>query len=582
MLHLTTALCNLSLSLPHTTSFLESFEATESPNYINVIKYGDSPHFDELISVLKRPKIILDTSSLSLNDSTMPELDYLNLPRYENNNSTLKLFFNHIFSTIILIDKLLKLPRTFINEFLTFSRLETVLIISGNENLESLEEVMQIFHNFGFINVIHLDIANFENHNLLSSFESFPEFKLLSRSSFEKETAKNIRRKEVQIVFNIAQPYVMIPRNYKQNPRIAGIHAHFFKNFVDFINGTLVYEVGIYPRGHDKSDFYTGLPFLAFSLYKQRYPLSQEVVSNVLDNCDYILICPTAKPTEKKQYLSRIFKKEVLFFTLLFVVFGSGIFALHQKMTKKKVTFCRIFGQLFRSSLAQPFPISTTCNLTLVFYLVPIWFGFILTSWFNSILGSFMTTILYEKQARTFEDLRMQNIKFLYVSDESMMPKLKVVPSDIITPVSQEIFYKEVLPSGKYAIGVTSHLWHYAMVPFMNYYRNFLYVLSEYVFEASYYRILYTVHCPYKDQLNRFIDLIKDTGLYRHWCDIVFLEAMQLNLFDGMSFRIEESRIQVLRLDFFTYPFWIWITGLVLSSLVFLFEVRRDFCLVVA
>lgn len=576
MLPLSTALCNLSLSLPRTTSFLESFEATENPDYINIIKFGDSLNFDELINVFKRPKIILDTSSLNCNDSKLDALDYLNLPRYGNKISTLKLFFNHAFSTIILIDQISKLPIGFINEFLSFSRLESVLIISANENLKSLDETMRIFYTVRIINVVHLDIATFEDQQLLSSFESFPEFQLVSKPTFEKEAAKNIRRKEVQIGFHIAEPYVMRHRNYKQYPKIAGIHVHFFKSFVNFINGTLVYEVGHYPDGLATSDFRTGVPFLSLSHYKQLYPLSPEIVSNVLDNSNYIIICPKAKPTDKKLYLSRIFEIEVWILTLVFVVFGSGIFAFYQKMTKKKVTFWRVFGQLLRSSLAQAFPFSTTCNLTSVFYFIPIWFGFILTAWFNSILGSFMTTILYEKQARTFEDLRMQNIRVLKEVNDST-PSMIEIPNDLITLVSKKVYQKIAFASGEYAVGVTSQFWDYLMVPFMNYYRNTRFARSEYVLETSFSRIVYVFHCPYKDQLNRFIDLIKDTGLYQHWCDIAYLEAMQLNLNDGLSYEIEESRIQVLRLDFFTYTFSIWAIGLVLSAFVFLFEARRIF-----
>lgn len=46
----------------------------------------------------------------------------------------------------------------------------------------------------------------------------------------------------------------------------------------------------------------------------------------------------------------------------------------------------RGFGYLFRSSLAQSFPWSTTHDLSLAFYCIPILFGYILTTWFNKVL----------------------------------------------------------------------------------------------------------------------------------------------------------------------------------------------------
>lgn len=578
MLPLTLALFNVFQSFPRTTSFLESLEAVEKPSYINVIKLDESVLYPELFDVLKQPKIILDANSLNLNVTKSNGFDYLNLPRYENKNlgnikiSTLKLQFNSEILTIIVTDKISKIPINFINRFLIFSKLETVLIISANEDFQSLNKTMHNFYRMRFTNIIHLDVVDFENNQMLTSFESFPNFNLVTRPNFKKETVTNIMLKEVPINFHRMWPFVLIG---KTDDEIGGISFHILKTFVKYINGTFIYKAH---RSMDTqlihSDVYYSLPFLPLDQYKALYPYSSEVVSNVLDTSDYIIIMPKAKPTLKKLYLVRIFSKEILIFTLVFVFFGSVMFSIYEKSTEKEVTFWRIFGHLFRSSLAQSFPWSTTFNLTSMFYFIPIWFGFILTLWFNAILGSFVTTTLYDKQAITFDDMRMMNIKFASYRDLSYAEKerFKEIPENLFVELSAQDHYLLHFIPNEYAVAVYSHFWKYVMVPFMTFYKNTFFVLSDHVLETSVYRILLQPNCPFKETLNRFIDLIKDVGLYKHWCDSFFIDGLK-DKFHGHHHYVKRDSIQVLQIDFFTYPMLILIVGLTLAGSAFLFEI---------
>lgn len=75
----------------------------------------------------------------------------------------------------------------------------------------------------------------------------------------------------------------------------------------------------------------------------------------------------------------------------------------------------------------------------------------------------------------------------------------------------------------------------------------------------------------YKERINRFIGIVKDGGLYQHWCDLAPKEFLDSKIIADYP-EVEEASIQVLQLDFFLYPFCIWSAGLILSFLVFLFE----------
>lgn len=573
MLPLALALLNLSQSLPHTSSFLETLEATEKPNYINVIKFGGTLHYPELLNVFKQPKIILDATSLDQRASDLNGFSYLNLPRYENKVCTLKSYFNSHFLTIISIDKMSMLPLRFIERFLIFSRHSTVLIISQNENVRSLKKIMSEFYTLRFLNVLHLDVSAFERNPRITSFESFPKFKLVSKVSFTKEDVKNIRQKEVPINFPVYWPFVLVENESEE--LIGGIQVHFFKNFVRFMNGTLIYKLQWSDRRDPlKSDFDIVRPFFTLKQYKELYPYSPELLSNALAVSEYFIIIPKVKPTEKKLYLVKIFSVEIWISTLLLVLFGSAMFSIYERIIKKKqLTFWRMLGQLFRAALAQTFPYPSTYNCTQVIYFMFILFGYILTTWFNAILGSFVTTTLYDKQAMTFDDMRMQNIKFAHFKHSfNSIENFKDIPKDLFEVVSKEKYLTFLYTPNEYAVGIESHMWSYVVVPMMEFHQNTFYVRSDHVLETSLYRIQRSHISPYKETLDRFIDLVKDVGLFQHWCDTFYIEALKSKS-GYYQYHVTETSIQVLQMDFFTYPFCIWAVGLISAFIRFGFEI---------
>lgn len=578
LLHLPLALLNLASSFPHTKSFFKSLEVLENPSYINVMKMGDCHQLVDLLSAFQRPIVITDTSSLLKANGTF---NYLNLPRY-NGVASVKFYFNRSFLTVILLDELSKISGRFTSHMLNFNRHITTLIISANENTQVLMKMMKMFYKNNFLNVMHLDIGSFGDTQTITTYDSFPGFTPILRQFHEKENVKNVRQRQVSVAYFNVPPLVLLGKQ-----EVVGILGHFYKNFVRFVNGTLIYRTSkvdsssTSPKAlmdlHRKFDFLVGVPLIPLKGYLKTYPLSSEMMSNALDSSELNIFIPKAKPTEKELYLVKIFSIDIWILTLIFVLCASGVFSIHFWITKKNVQFGRTFCQLFRCSLGQCFPNPDTFSWTSTFYFIPLLFGFILTVWFSAILGSFVTTTLYDKQARTLDDMRIQNIKIATANNK--LPSEVFENSDkfrdiaVVTDLHEAENDSLDKNSLNYALLFISHWWYYYKLPLMNFYsyQNH-YILSDFVVETSFLRVVFDKNSIFKEPVNRYIELVKDTGLLKHWCDMAYIEILQLKM-HNYSFQTEKSSIQVLQLNFFTYPFYILAAGLILASISFVFEI---------
>lgn len=577
------ALLNLTATFPHTSRFLKEFEASEDPSYINVIKFDNSLNFDVLLKELHQPKIVLDFTLLRTewnenNELKLTGLDHLNLEELKG-TPTLMHNFNRLFATIIFIENISKLRLDVIEEFLSFTKLSTILVVSENENQEDLDNVMKTFYNQRFLNVLHLDFGTFEDTQMIMTFESFPNYKLTLKQQFEKEEVTNIRRKEVQIVYIDIPPYTIFSQGYNKK-LVGGIMTHFYRTFVRFINGNLIEDVRAEKSGIEvekaiksvfigSKDFIATVPTIPLSIFQMNYQLLTEMNSDALDSCDIVILVPKSKPLEKKLYLVKIFSPELWVLTLIFVVYASASLSIYHIIAKKKTTFWRTFCQLFRCSLGQSFPYTTTnSKIVATFYMICILFGFILTTWFSAILGSFVTTTLYSKQARTLEDMRVQNIKIKTEKDASYYANFKEI-RDLIR--DREVL--RVPATNEDAILVSSHVWHYFTAPVLNKLkRDDQYFQSDVILERSFLRVPHKYDSEYKEQVNSFIGLVKDYGLYQHWCDLAPWETL-VSFGNPHYSNVEKSPIEVIRLEFLTYPFWLWFIGLSMSCVTFLIEI---------
>lgn len=200
MLLLTLALWNVTAKFPNTARFLKILEASEKPSYINVITFENHSNSYEFLRQFEQPKVIIDYTLLTLKGDTLTGFNYLNLPQNDL-TPTLKFYYNRSFMTVILIEKIWKLSVEFVEWFLPFSKLSTVLIISKGENKQYLEKMLEAFHSEKFLNVLHVDIASFEENEVITTYENFPKYKPVLSREFQKEDVRNICLKDISIGF---------------------------------------------------------------------------------------------------------------------------------------------------------------------------------------------------------------------------------------------------------------------------------------------------------------------------------------------------------------------------------------------
>lgn len=345
--------------------------------------------------------------------------------------------------------------------------------------------------------------------------------------------------------------------------------AHFYETFARFVNGTLKRVLGM--KNIIEPDFLAGTPIKPTSYFHDNYPVSPEMISDDLDFHEIVLLIPKAKPTEKKLYLVKTFSIEIWICALIFVVFASGAVSICRVTAKNPATFWRTFGHIFRSSLGQPIPYSKSSKVISTLYIISIIFGFILTVWFSTILGSFLTTTLFDKQARSVKDLRMLNIKIRAVT---------INGGSAFDYENVEVIRDLIVDRGEQkedAILVPTHKWYYVVAPLeskLN--RDQQYVQSDFILERSFFQVQHVFDSIYKERINRFIGLVKDCGLYRHWCEQAAWEYLVSKVNPHYP-RVEENYIQVLQLEFFIYPLLIWLTGIMFSCISFLFEMAIFF-----
>lgn len=577
MLPLTLAVLSLTADFPHTTNFLKRLAEEEKPDYINIIRLDNcSKSLTDLANAFEQPKTIIDVTSwqISKKGDIFKHIgyDYLNFPKLAD-LFTLKFYFNRNFLTVILFENVEKLL-DIMNKVLTFSGLSTIVIIMKYDP-PFIDMIMAVCHANNFRNVLFLNIDSFEANQLFMTYESYPNYQKSLSRTFKKEKVRNIRGNEVTVALANNLPFCF--RSNVKDEYVAsdftGILLNFYKTFIIFINGTYT---GILEARTDfhmlyDYDFVAALNIIPRKLFFIDYPVLTETVSDDIDFNDLIVIVPKAKPTKMELYLVKIFSLEIWILTFIFVFFASGAFALQQRIAKKKVTFWRVFGQIFRCTLEQSFPWPPTYDLTSIFYCICIWFGFMLISWFNAILGSFVTSTLYDKQVLSLEDLKKYNIKIGLNATFSVENLERYKDIEDLMVYHADSHYLEV---GEQAAIMSDFSWDHVIVPLkrkMKQARD--YVKSDIIIEKLHLRAFHRHNSPYQERINRFIGLIKDRGLFKYWCALNPKDHSD-KILSGVPPVYEEDPIKVLQLDFFLYPFCIWGAGLILSFIVFLYEIR--------
>lgn len=234
---------------------------------------------------------------------------------------------------------------------------------------------------------------------------------------------------------------------------------------------------------------------------------------------------------------------------------------------RKKIFFLDFFFNFLLATLiSQSTPVSISGIKVSKIYILSILVGFIISNWYSALLGSFFTTYIREPQISTIKELQESTIKILFHERESWN----------ITFAYPEIKNKMVLVS-----------WH----EFLNYMRSknvsfgFIaisdiweiqeisekyFLLKNFSMEKNFIRRYFDLNSIYKKPFNRYIGLIKDSGIYNYWKNRFYEDfALQQR---NYSFITTENR-RVLNINYFIYPISFLCVCCIISILVFILEI---------
>lgn len=155
--------------------------------------------------------------------------------------------------------------------------------------------------------------------------------------------------------------------------------------------------------------------------------------------------------------------------------------------------------------------------------------GFIVTVWYSALLGSFLTTFIREPQIRYFAEFKKSNLKILFPSVGNLNTS--------------------------------------------NRFRDIEYLIVKLPRKEE-------VRC-YRERFNRYIDIVKDTGLYEFWKSRYFKETFnftskEFSMLSKKSKNTIEDHRRILDVNYFLGPFILLLVGSIIATFVFIFEILKN------
>lgn len=550
-----------------TIKFLTNLESSQSINSIFSFYLNNSKYSNEILKSLSLPKINIQNGLF---------MNYLNLPRFQM-MSSLKNYANSEFIAIIFAENIEKnnLGIRLLQDVIWYSRDQIIVIISDSKYTNAVE-ILFLFRQLNFLNVIFVCVEHFYQSR---TFESFPFFKIISNQHFKKENVKNLYKHHLNIICNNNFPLSICKT---KNNKIVG-NGHFFElmdNFITFLNGTAKYQIEIRKELSDMEllntvDLWTNLRILPLKTSISFYPLDNEVFSSVLENFKILILLPKSKFIHNFKYILRPFSWPIWALCLTYLVYGTVLLTLSNRIINSYIEFWKIFHQLLRSMLAQSFSSPLPGLRMRIFYLIIMTFGFIITIFYSAFLGSFLTAYIREPQIAKLKELKKTNIKIIY-NDELYVNTfgIKDIEDIIIQLPSEETHEALFTMDRRYGHVISNIIWDMSVLP------EFYKPLEDFSLEQNFMKMLFPLFSILKKPFNRYIDIVQETGLYNFWKSN-FNEKMfeTQNESDFAILKIINQKYQndrrILTIDYFIYPFGLLIVSLIIAIFVFVLEIFK-------
>lgn len=558
------------LSSKSLRGLLKAFEDIETDlKYITVFNVDYKETINDFMDILDSPKIVLDIKE-GVND-----LNFLNHRTVKDIKSLKFLFGRRCMSTV----------------FFGNATEESVLIVVQFLKLSFMQRTILIFDDEEFIEMSVSLFKKFQNL-IIINMKSFTKCKCFSDNKGNVHAFNgNVPPKAVftdisgeKVIVNGFQyaPYCMVYYNeISKRYEFYGLVSHILENFINYINGTanFIPAKELYKRniteaqpeiGANFSTFVQFLPGLQYSLNMR---ISQ-LRSYPYDHFQVFLVFNSPHQIARDSYAFRPLNPSVWILNMIFIIYASALYTVSLKLAKIDKSFWSSFSIVFRSLLAQSFEPDKTlvCVIAVVY-------GFMLTTAFSAFLGSYLTLLIFEEPLEGWSDIVKRNMT-VFISDtynvdeiRSNVPELDIYKEHItyVPPrTKHEMIYDGNIDSNTAFVENSGH-WKYMMVPQMEFYDTRIYRTSKYSFGRSFMFIYHEYSLKYKYRLNRFLGLIKDSGLYNFWCNQAFYENLKYRFYPHLKIT-RPTAVDTLTLKYFRKVFQVWSFGLFFASLAFCLE----------
>lgn len=305
-------------------------------------------------------------------------------------------------------------------------------------------------------------------------------------------------------------------------------------------------------------------------------------MSDPLETNNVFVIVPSPRRLSWRWYPFKPFNQGLWIFLGLNVFSISFVITITLNYIQVKENFWRVFGYIWRAILAQsfPFPYKSRQKLFLLSFMLPVVLGFVTTIWYNTILGSFLSTKLLQTPIETIDDLRKSKFRIIddaYSNGTLYLNQDYQANQDLLLVLGDKIAARLIDSLDRhYAYIEDSTHWTYFTVPKMIFFDDPRFRKMKLNLGVSFSRIYLNYSSPFKNELNRFIHLTKDVGLYNHWCERVFIENLKYK-FSTFEPEPKEPIFHQLRVEYFENVFMTWGHILVIATVTFLLEVLTHF-----
>lgn len=298
------------------------------------------------------------------------------------------------------------------------------------------------------------------------------------------------------------------------------------------------------------------------------------------NSCVVVPVNPEIKPA---LYLGLTFSVDIWLVLLILFAAFQLVYAFINYIYVGQVNAWQCFSITVKGMLNMPLDEAITlqtisCRWKLFVHMLLLVTGMLYCPIYLAVLTSFFSSTVYPKQIESLDDLRKANISIMLVDFiYNVYNYLDLIPDNfshhLFFTDSETVSYHLNRLNTSYAYTVYTEQWKVMQRLQMNLWRPRFKIVKSLCVPNVYLTLPMQFNSPFYHSLQKFILHVQSTGLEDKWSGRVF---RQIQLASGINDTIMDTlnHPAPLRLEHFTYVFYIYVAGLVMAFMAFLGELK--------